>query len=123
MNQKPLDSIVYDDVKAWAYLARILTRPWFDRLWIIQEITAAKKAVAVVGLQKVPWGNLVVVALELFTLHTTSFRSGTAYGTGAQKILMMMWPEKVLNIVSFRALNDLFHILSVTGNSQTRTRG
>ncbi len=40
-------------------LCRLMNRPWFERVWIIQEITLAAEAVVYCGEWKMPWMALV----------------------------------------------------------------
>lgn len=41
------------NLQVWTQLARLFYRPWFERLWIIQELAVSRKAI-------VRWGNLQV---------------------------------------------------------------
>jgi len=40
-----------DSLQVWFQLARLFNRPWFERLWIIQELAVSRNAI-------VQWGNL-----------------------------------------------------------------
>jgi Heterokaryon incompatibility protein (HET) len=44
---------------AYFPLCRLMSRPWFERVWIIQEITLAADAVVYCGEWKMPWMALV----------------------------------------------------------------
>lgn len=43
------------DAPSWIALAKLLERPWFRRVWVMQEVVAAKQAVLVCG-QGIPIG-------------------------------------------------------------------
>jgi hypothetical protein len=45
--------------QAWAQLSKLFWRPWFERLWIIQELGVSRRAVVQWGRLEVPW-----IALE-----------------------------------------------------------
>ena len=46
------------DRRIWAQLSRIFYRPWFERLWVIQELGLAKRPLALWGNLLFPWENL-----------------------------------------------------------------
>lgn len=46
----------------WLQLLRIFHRPWFERLWVIQELAVSTQAVGVWGRTTVPWKDLEKVA-------------------------------------------------------------
>ncbi|KAK0648465.1 heterokaryon incompatibility protein-domain-containing protein [Cercophora newfieldiana] len=41
--------------ETWTAISHLLQRPWFERLWVIQEIQLAKNALVVCGLATVTW--------------------------------------------------------------------
>ncbi|KAK3997893.1 heterokaryon incompatibility protein-domain-containing protein [Cladorrhinum sp. PSN332] len=41
--------------KTWLAVRDLLSRPWFERLWIVQEIQLAEEAVLVCGKKQIPW--------------------------------------------------------------------
>ncbi|KAI0967116.1 hypothetical protein F4678DRAFT_446588 [Xylaria arbuscula] len=42
----------------WSILAQFLDRAWFERVWVVQEVANAKKAVFQTGKCMIPWGAL-----------------------------------------------------------------
>jgi len=46
----------------WRALDALYWRPWFKRIWIVQEITLAREAVVLCGDEHMPWLNFVWVA-------------------------------------------------------------
>jgi Heterokaryon incompatibility protein (HET) len=50
----------------WKALDAIFWRPWFTRIWIVQEITVAKRAAVLCGEDSILWPNLVVVANYIY---------------------------------------------------------
>lgn len=55
------------DIKYWASLARILNRSWFERLWVIQELEAANRALVRSGDVTVAWETLEMAVSFLYT--------------------------------------------------------
>lgn len=49
----------------WDHIKSLLTRPWFTRLWVIQEAVKAKDAVLLLGNKTLPYSHLGTVALGL----------------------------------------------------------
>jgi hypothetical protein len=46
-------------------LGRILARPYFTRLWILQEVVVAKDVIAMVGTSRICWKGLATASLML----------------------------------------------------------
>ena len=44
--------------KEWRALETLLSRPWFGRMWILQELGVASSATALCGSQSVPWRDV-----------------------------------------------------------------
>jgi hypothetical protein len=53
--QRVVESYAQD---TWVQLARVFHRTWFERLWIIQELGAAREAVMICGGHITPWWNV-----------------------------------------------------------------
>jgi hypothetical protein len=52
---RPEHSLPYDE-DTWQSIYELLIRPWFDRVWIVQEIQLANpKAIIQCGTEQVPW--------------------------------------------------------------------
>ncbi|KPM44798.1 hypothetical protein AK830_g1717 [Neonectria ditissima] len=47
--------ISFEDEEAWDAFADFFDRPWFERIWIVQEILPARKAIMLCGEQSVDW--------------------------------------------------------------------
>ena len=43
----------------WEMLKRVLHRPWFERVWVIQEVALSKRATIICGDEKVIWEDLL----------------------------------------------------------------
>lgn len=56
----------------WAALKGLLTRPWFQRLWVRQEVTLASKVVVRCGPFEAAWEDFEKVALLLEHSHVKS---------------------------------------------------
>jgi Heterokaryon incompatibility protein (HET) len=70
------------DALAWGALAKLLERPYFRRVWIIQEIVAAKDAILVCrtgsGNEVVYWEDLVKVIKHLGVWEKSKQAMGTS---------------------------------------------
>ncbi|WYZ43182.1 hypothetical protein EsH8_VI_000881 [Colletotrichum jinshuiense] len=60
------------DEAAWAALAWLLSRPWFTRVWCVQEIVLARSSVVYVGSCSLDWVKLGVTAAWLSEQSLTS---------------------------------------------------
>lgn len=53
------------DSNDWKALWKLLSRPWFERLWIIQEVALSKDLWVVCGSSVVKWESLAFACLQL----------------------------------------------------------
>ncbi|MCJ1405295.1 hypothetical protein MMC11_008522 [Xylographa trunciseda] len=51
---------------AWQALRRLLARPWFSRVWVIQELAMCKEVLVMCGIMILTWGTVA----DLLTLCT-----------------------------------------------------
>lgn len=67
MDLRNFDSLSDDGQYAdhWKALMELMSRQWFSRRWVIQEIALARKAVIYCGKDSIPWRKFAV-AVELF---------------------------------------------------------
>ena len=66
----------------WNAFGRVTTRPWFTRIWVIQEVGLAPEATVMCGEQEINWNLLVKASryLELWLLkERLSFLDGVSY--------------------------------------------
>ncbi|KAM0234106.1 hypothetical protein ACHAP5_010166 [Fusarium lateritium] len=54
--------IPFDDDESWAAFSEFFDRPWFQRMWTVQEIIQARKAVVVCGPYSLPWEHVSAAA-------------------------------------------------------------
>ncbi|KAK4954660.1 hypothetical protein LTR10_008093 [Elasticomyces elasticus] len=62
---KAMDADVELTVIMLKALHDVLSRPWFTRLWVIQEVTLAKRAEALVGSSVLPFRQIVAVSTKI----------------------------------------------------------
>jgi hypothetical protein len=55
--------------KDWAQLGILLRRPWFERVWVIQEVLSAREALVFNGLKSISFSTLVTAAFQLALGH------------------------------------------------------
>ncbi|KAG5659910.1 hypothetical protein KAF25_003432 [Fusarium avenaceum] len=54
--------IPFDDSESWAAFSEFFDRPWFQRMWTVQEVMQARKAVVVCGPYSLPWEQVSAAA-------------------------------------------------------------
>jgi hypothetical protein len=52
------DCVHTENLQVWVQLWRLFHRPWFERLWIIQELAVSRKAIVRWGNLQAPWPTL-----------------------------------------------------------------
>jgi hypothetical protein len=70
-NRRFLESFIQpilDNPYQYANLSRLLRREWFHRLWTIQEVVLAKKAIVICGSQSLEWGIVELAAQGIMSL-------------------------------------------------------
>jgi hypothetical protein len=66
-----------DGTPSWG---RILAQPWFSRMWVIQEVFFARKAIILCGAKELGWDDFLRVALVIEPLggtDSTTFQKAT----------------------------------------------
>ena len=56
------------DTGRWTQFTRLFTRPWFERIWVIQEAASATHAILICGNQQITW-NLLLKAVTKFMMY------------------------------------------------------
>ncbi len=61
---KEIQTYAIVDELRFLHLIELFSRPWFERVWVIQEVAMANKALVVLGERSIPWDDLAKVALS-----------------------------------------------------------
>ena len=74
LTQRQLPRPTKNPIHYYRSSIEVLSRPWFRRVWIIQEVAVAKGAVVLCGEDIISWESLVngVRLIEMLTVPTTS---------------------------------------------------
>ncbi|OJJ40152.1 hypothetical protein ASPWEDRAFT_22358 [Aspergillus wentii DTO 134E9] len=54
--------IPFDDLASWDAFSEFFDKPWYQRMWIVQEIIQARKAIVVCGPHSVSWEHVSAAA-------------------------------------------------------------
>lgn len=93
---------------AWDALERFFSRPWFNRMWVIQEIVLSHRPVAFCGREQVDW-VIIQMAASWITHQRYDARSHRP-GLLQAKNVTMVW--------QFAAKSDLQSLLLLTRDFQ-----
>jgi hypothetical protein len=101
------------NLQVWAQLLRLFHRPWFERLWIIQELAVSRKAVVLWGKLQTPWPTLEKAAKFIL-------RPGEALlPTQIRKIFPLLGAHRITQVDLKSMLNvDTNNIMTVLHNTQ-----
>src|SRR5258708_432553 len=58
-------------LKKWNGLRDLVERPWFTRLWVLQEVGLSRRAIAFCGNYSVEFGEIVL--FSLYCSHMSKF--------------------------------------------------
>jgi hypothetical protein len=65
--------------RAWKALRALINRPWFSRIWIIQEVALSRRAVVMCGRDELPWKVVKAAADALLSAGLPSEAGGRAW--------------------------------------------
>ncbi|PVH81799.1 hypothetical protein DL98DRAFT_653724 [Cadophora sp. DSE1049] len=71
-----LDEDLVDEVQGdgWLAVVDVFTRPYFGRIWVVQEIVLSQAAVIICGSNRIPWGDFLRVSKLIASLGTLIYR-------------------------------------------------
>lgn len=108
-----------DDWAPWMSWQILLTRPWFNRIWVIQEATAAPdRTVVQVGAFRMTWNELVAAnAASLEFLSESYVNLGFSmvggYNVGGQKLdaieAITRWKANRVNLEAMEMISQTLH--------------
>ena len=95
---------------SWEHLACLLGKPWFQRIWIVQEVFAAQSAQLFNGSKSFPWPIFAKV-IEIIIVHQASTILTTSeLAVSSLKNILFMRPENL------RIQRPMFKLLCATRN-------
>ncbi|KAE9380800.1 hypothetical protein N431DRAFT_477671 [Stipitochalara longipes BDJ] len=96
---------------SWSAVIDILSRPYFDRLWIIQEIVLPSRAMVICGGHRIEWKILYESTMCLQILHSISVLSSAAQEAQVY-LLRRLHMISFLGQLTFRVFaHSMFEIL------------
>ncbi|KAH8689770.1 heterokaryon incompatibility protein-domain-containing protein [Phaeosphaeriaceae sp. PMI808] len=111
----------------WKPITNLLSRPYFQRGWIIQEAVKARQATVVCGNKTIPWKTFETVCHSLVSLHNSGQIRGFPFieaAEGLNSIEMILQARKDARVrfisawLSIKQLSELYHLLIATQWSQ-----
>ena len=82
------------DVKSLTILRQMYQRPWFQRIWVVQEVTAGGSTSEVhIGPHAIPWDDLGIATLWLEALR---WQSSMPFEAPGQRNALVMWQGRLL---------------------------
>ncbi|KAH7408028.1 heterokaryon incompatibility protein-domain-containing protein [Cadophora sp. MPI-SDFR-AT-0126] len=71
-----LDEDLVDEVQGdgWLAVVDVFTRPYFGRIWVVQEIVLSQAATIICGSNRIPWGDFLRVSKLIAALGTLTYR-------------------------------------------------
>jgi hypothetical protein len=104
----------HESYDIWVALTRVFQRPWFSRIWVIQEAAMAKRATFIWGAKSVPWETLLgaAEAIKLASLQAMLPVDRAAIGIDT---LVNMGAFK-RRISEGNLMKDAFSMMSFTRN-------
>jgi len=89
----------------WDGLEDVFMRPWFERVWIIQEVVSAKRALLICGSCRIPWRIFSIAAANLFVIAGAShngqkFDQSMNIGRSARWVGMLGYHGSIFSFLS-----------------------
>lgn len=107
------DYVHANNLQVWVQLSRLFHRPWFERLWIIQELAVSRRAV-------VQWGSLQTSWLTLEKAAQFILRPGEAVlSPHIRKIFPLLGAHRITQVALHSMYNfDPQNALTILHNTQ-----
>lgn len=107
------DCIHANNSQVWVQLARLFHRPWFERLWIIQELAVSRKAIA-------QWGNLQIAWPTLEEAAKFILRPGAAVlSPHIRRLFPLLGAHRITQVALQSMYNfDTHNVLTILHNTQ-----
>lgn len=97
------------DSPSWVALGNLFARPWFQRVWVIQEVALSRTAHMVCGERKLPWedvGCMIENLLRWRLIHLIKHKtSSNQLTTGASTLFCIQNIRRQMQIGRKRALS------------------
>ena len=112
----------------WRALDTLLWRPWFTRVWVMQEVIVSKDAIIVCGSHKCPWSQLIAVAryIERHSIHAITevdprtiikFSVLTSQFHNGQSILLLKLLSQAREAYSSDDRDKVFALLGIANDA------
>lgn len=98
-----------------ANIARLFRREWFERMWVIQEVVLAKRAIVVCGYRSIPWTTLDAASKAIINPEITRLVNLD------YKFFAMMGQHRVSRVVDCMYKRGIFALLDATQASKFPT--
>ena len=98
MNQFP--SFEDEDSPDWVALRNLLERPWFSRLWVIQEMVLSAETILACGNETARWDELTIVLEILLTRGLSEYLCIVPVGSGTVNLPRGLGGLSVMNYIS-----------------------
>ena len=95
----------------WAALGSLLSKRWFQRVWVVQEVVMAKQALVLCGTLSLHWQHLSTLVRDLFYANLKPLLAMTATVEGISTIsIVRMLQDAIKESQDL----DLFDVLTIT---------
>ena len=113
---------------AWKALDGLFCRPWFSRVWVIQEVTVARSTLVVCGPSHCQWSHLIITARYIIDHSLTAITDvdprrvikyaafGQRFCEGPPYSLLELLPE-ARDSYSIDDRDKVFALLDVSGDA------
>ncbi|TVY17500.1 Heterokaryon incompatibility protein 6, OR allele [Lachnellula arida] len=116
-------SLPKPDSEIWQALWDLLSRPWFTRLWIIQEVILSEDARVVCGDSFITWDQLALACIQLSTCGISRWLqlnfSDSAVSSGRGDVCQLAVQLDAMKMAcTSNSARDLFSLLIISRNAQ-----
>ncbi|KAF4438881.1 HET-domain-containing protein [Fusarium austroafricanum] len=111
----------YNFIVDWMYLKGLLERPWFRRLWVLQEVAYGKKVVLIAGEERVDWGRFARSVERLYRTGLLLDESSEKSLAGAVAVIEMeniRHSKKLAQIGKSQTHRSLLSVLLATSSGE-----
>ena len=84
----------------WSALAKYLQRPWFSRVWTIQEVSRSRKSRVVCGSRVIDWEALLSITEYIKEKRLTPYLETTSFVTGLLSVPFIQRYRQIVGSVN-----------------------
>ena len=86
----------------------IVRRPWWTRVWVVQEVCLSQKVALVIGSMTMPWDVFDVAVMAITDFKMDDFRESMSQALQAAEVMRLLFVREFFCLLLMRFMRDRF---------------